>query len=307
MGNTVLQRLEDLAGGVDRRATGCGAGTLPDIAARGFGLKMETPQDGASGQAVLLVDLENMVGQKARSSVLSSRMDALLACVDPYTPVVAACAGSRIGAESRRYLRERGVKLLVSDDGKDAADTMLLAEAQRLAQLGVRYFVVASGDRAFAKVADFGQLEVVLWKSQPPKKTNAYINRAYRVRRLERPVGLGQPQLVAAGQRPPEDERRAPQLSAQEGSGESVRSTTPDPAESVRVAGKPTEFGRRLRAVRGSALRGGAVFGAGILFGAGAAVGSRMTRAILGRSESAQQGLVADRIRRGRATLPALL
>lgn len=173
MGNTVLQRLEDLAGGVDRRATGCGAGTLPDIAARGFGLKMETPQDGASGQAVLLVDLENMVGQKARSSVLSSRMDALLACVDPYTPVVAACAGSRIGAESRRYLRERGVKLLVSDDGKDAADTMLLAEAQRLAQLGVRYFVVASGDRAFAKVADFGQLEVVLWKSQPPKKTNA--------------------------------------------------------------------------------------------------------------------------------------
>jgi hypothetical protein len=56
------------------------------------------------------------------------------------------------------------------DGSKDAADDALLAEAQRMASDGCRRFVVASNDSRFARLADLGDLEIVIWAPQKPRK-----------------------------------------------------------------------------------------------------------------------------------------
>ncbi|XVV15195.1 hypothetical protein ACQP2X_12880 [Actinoplanes sp. CA-131856] len=72
------------------------------------------------------------------------------------------------------------------DGSKDAADEALLAEAQRLAADGCRRFVVASNDSRFARPADHGDLEIVIWASQKPRKN--YTARASQVHRLPIPA-----------------------------------------------------------------------------------------------------------------------
>jgi hypothetical protein len=76
--------------------------------------------------------------------------------------------------------------LLVVDSAKDAADEALLEEARRLAAVGHHRFVVASADGAFGQLADLGQLEIILWQTQEPRK-NAYTDRAARIHRVALP------------------------------------------------------------------------------------------------------------------------
>lgn len=95
---------------------------------------------------------------------------ALIRCAGPGVTVVAACARARITPAGAKVLQEHDVALLTVDGSKDAADEALLAEAQRLADDGCRRFVVASNDGRFARLADLGDLEIVIWAPQKPRK-----------------------------------------------------------------------------------------------------------------------------------------
>jgi hypothetical protein len=135
---------------------------------------------------VLLVDLENMVGQMAKPSIVTARMQALIRCAGAGVTVVAACARARITPAGAKVLREHHVALLAVDGSKDAADDALLAEAQRMAGDGCRRFVAASNDSRFARLADLGDLEIVIWAPQKPHKN--YTARASEVHRLPIPT-----------------------------------------------------------------------------------------------------------------------
>lgn len=137
-------------------------------------------------KGVLLVDLENMVGQKAKPGIVVARMQALIQHAGPGVKVVAACARSRITPAGTKVLHEHDVALLTVDGSKDAADQALLAEAQRLANAGYHRFVVASNDSSFARLADLGDLEIVIWAGQKPRKN--YTARASRINRLPIPA-----------------------------------------------------------------------------------------------------------------------
>jgi hypothetical protein len=97
---------------------------------------------------VLLIDLENMIGQSARPNTLIPRLDALLRRAGPGLQVVAACAGNRINPKGMQILHDRGARVLVVDGAKNAADEALLEEARRLAATGHHRFVVASSTRS---------------------------------------------------------------------------------------------------------------------------------------------------------------
>jgi hypothetical protein len=67
--------------------------------------------------AVLLIDLENMVGANARPGALAAKVDALTARAGSGVPAVAACAGNRITPAGRQVLDDRKIRLLtVSGD-----------------------------------------------------------------------------------------------------------------------------------------------------------------------------------------------
>jgi len=142
-----------------------------------------------SGPGVLLIDLENMVGHKARPSILMARVDALVQHAGPGLPVVAACAENRISPQGKQILSDRGARLLVVGGDKNAADRALLEEAKRLAANGCRRFVVASADRAFGRLAELGELEVMLWEAPEPRRLNAYTRRATQVHWVPLPPG----------------------------------------------------------------------------------------------------------------------
>lgn len=116
--------------------------------------------------AVLLIDIENIIGQKAKPNLMAARVGVLIRQAGPGVRAVAACARDRITAPSTHVLHAHNVKLLTVDMTKDAADEALLTEAQALAHQGCRRFVVASNDSRFAQLADLGTLEIVVWKTQ---------------------------------------------------------------------------------------------------------------------------------------------
>jgi hypothetical protein len=71
--------------------------------------------------------------------------------------------------------------------GPDAAETALLAHAQRMRAEGCTHFTVCSSDRTFAALADTDavHLDVLIWHGQP---VSARLERAAaQVRRLPRP------------------------------------------------------------------------------------------------------------------------
>jgi hypothetical protein len=140
---------------------------------------------------VLLVDLENMVGQKAKAGIVTARMQVLIRRAGPGVRVVAACARARITPASAQVLHAHDVALLTVDGSKDAADEALLAEAQRMANDGCHRFVVASNDSRFARLADLGDLEIVIWQTQKPRKD--YTARASHIHRLPIPAAAATP------------------------------------------------------------------------------------------------------------------
>lgn len=111
-------------------------------------------------RAVLLVDLENMVGQKAKPGIVAARLRVLIDRVGPGVKVVAACAKARITPAGAQVLHEHDVALITVDGSKDAADEALLAEAQRMTVDGYRRSLsrpTTAGSR--------GSLTLATWKS----------------------------------------------------------------------------------------------------------------------------------------------
>ena len=270
----------------------------------------------AGSAGVLLIDLENMIGTKARPKTLVPRLDAIIQQAGPGMLIVAACAGSRITAEGIVILQERDAKLLKVKGTKDAADQALLDEAHRLAQLGYRRFVVASGDGAFGKIADLGDLEIVIWQTQPARK-KGYSGRATKTHRIADPIAVTTTKVtvVAPAQVTsisPKISKITPvrsrpalapvavSISTATTNSEKPKDSTPPmiPTESEPplsqgwVGSAATELSRplsrstipKLASEVGIGLLGaGAIFAVGVVFGAGTAVGAETVRHVLRR------------------------
>ncbi len=232
---------------------------------------------------VLLIDIENIVGQKAKPNLMAARVGVLIRQAGPGAWAVAACAKDRITVPSTHVLQAHNVTLLTVGAAKDAADEALLAEAQRLAHQGCRRFVVASNDSRFAQLADLGTLEIVVWETQ--KMRPVYAARASRIHRLQCPpattAGITGSAPTAAPQPEP-----SPALAT---------SSSPSPAASQRA--KPATVGQPTRHVRRSAswaslhadtpvrlaVTGLGLLTAGLIFGVGAALGERAAHRALRR------------------------
>jgi hypothetical protein len=234
---------------------------------------------------VLLVDLENMVGQKAKPGIVAARMEALIERGGPGVEVVAACARARITPDGTKVLHDRGVTLLTVDGSKDAADEALLAEAQRLASGGCHRFVVASNDSRFARLADLGDLEILIWAAQKPRKN--YTARASRVHRLPIPAVSTAFHSATSATAPV---AASPTLS---GKTKIQQTVTPKSkaATSANATAAATKSARRqpqrqsspdqpafAMTQTGPATAGVGVLVAGMLFGAGAALGDLAVR-----------------------------
>lgn len=229
----------------------------------------------AQSPAMLLIDLENMVGNKARPATLIARLDALTGHAGPGVPAVAACAGSRITADGIKILQDRGIRLLKVDGTKDAADEALLAEARRRAGAGCLRFVVASNDSRFGQVADLGQLEIVIWQTQKPRAKD-YTARARNVHRLPIPAT----QAVPGPARPAPAARTAPGAATAKKQAAPKTPVTPG-------AGRPAAArAPGVSAARLAAL-GAGILATGMLFGAGTVAGAVAARRLLQLSENA--------------------
>lgn len=233
--------------------------------------------------AVLLIDIENIIGQKAKPNLMAARVGVLIRQAGPGVRVVAACAKGRITEPSTHVLHSHNITLLTVDATKDAADEALLAEAQALAHKGCRRFVVASNDSRFAQLADLGTLEIVVWKTQ--KTRPVYAARASRIHRLQCPPastpGITRPAPTAAPQ--PE---QAPQPAA-------VPSPAASRCEKPEPVGQPPQHLHRSTSwtslVAGTPVRlavtGLGLLTAGLIFGIGAAIGDLAAQRAVGRPD----------------------
>lgn len=246
---------------------------------------------------VLLIDIENIIGQKAKPNLMAARVGVLIHQAGPGARAVAACAKDRITVPSTLILDAHNVTLLTVGATKDAADNALLAEAQRLAHQGCRRFVVASNDSRFAQLADLGTLEIVVWETQRTRPV--YAARASRIHRLPCPPaatpGITRPAPTAVPQ---------PELSPPP-----ATSSSPSPAASPRT--KPTPVGQPTRHVHRSTswaslhadtpvrltVTGLGLLTAGVIFGIGAALGNLATHHALRRG-----GILLRRAGAGPAT-----
>ena len=237
---------------------------------------------------VLLVDLENMVGQMAKPSIVTARMQALIRCAGPGVTVVAACARARITPAGAKVLQEHHVALLTVDGSKDAADEALLAEAQRMAGDGCRRFVVASNDSRFARLADLGDLEIVIWAPQKPRKN--YTARASQVHRLPIPTASATPRNTTSAKAPAAAERRPntpakihPPVTQKKTATVPVNAAGPaavPPQRYPQQQSPPETLGITTPRMRPVAA-GIGLLAAGMLFGAGAALGDLTVRRLL--------------------------
>jgi hypothetical protein len=204
--------------------------------------------------AVLLIDVENMIGANARPGTLGAKVDALTGRAGGSVPVVAACAGNRITAAGKQALNDRKIKLLTVGDDKDAADKALLDEAEKRARDGCTRFVVASHDSRFARLADLGQLEIIAWAN--PKIAKKDTARAAAVHQVPRPAAVTAKVQAAKARPAPAPTATAPQV--------------PPPAD----PGPQSQKARPCLTEVSAAAAGAAVLATGILFGAGTVLGA---------------------------------
>jgi hypothetical protein len=160
--------------------------------------------------AVLLTDLENMVGANARPGALAAKVDALTARAGSGVPAVAACAGNRITPAGRQVLDDRKIRLLTVSGDKDAADKALLDEAGKLARCGCTRFVAASHDSGFARLAGLGTLEIIAWAN--PKIARKCTSRAAAFRHVPRPAAKAQPARPPASRLCPRPASKEPAI-----------------------------------------------------------------------------------------------
>jgi hypothetical protein len=237
---------------------------------------------------VLLVDLENMVGKNAKPGIVAARMQALIQRAGPGAKIVAACAQARITPDGAKVLQAHDVELLPVDGSKDAADEALLTQAQRMANDGCRRFVVASNDSRFARLAELGDLEIVIWKTQKPRK--AYTDRAAHVHRLPIPAAAAAQRSTtstkahgAANTKASSPHKTHPPVTPK--SKASISASTAKPATATKpqypqLHYAPTQSGLTERQIRPTTA-GIAILAAGVIFGAGAALGDLTVRRLL--------------------------
>lgn len=233
-------------------------------------------------EGVLLIDLENMVGRNAKAAIVAARIPVLIGRAGPTVTTVAACASDRITPASMQILNDNGIELLTVDGAKDAADDALLAEAQRRADAGCRRFVAASNDSRFARLAELGDLEVLIWATQKPR--TAYTERAVRVHRLPVPAAAAAvpstaPAATAMEAGTPPETRASTHATRK--AIPSARTAEPGqepvwpPADYLPV---PVRAGFAAKPAFRSVLAGVGVLAAGFLFGTGAALGELTVR-----------------------------
>jgi hypothetical protein len=215
-----------------------------------------------SGDAILLIDLENMIGSRAKQNMMERKLDALLGHAGAGTPAVAACAGSAITDVGTQLLASRHVKLHKVSGAKDAADKKLREEAASHAGEGCRRFLVASYDSSFGQIADLGRLEIIVWDTANPKLAQKYAQRAAEVHRVPKPTTSAPTSPV----QPPEP------LPARPGAGSREAVSAPSPQSSAAAADLAP-----LAAFGLGVIAGGMLIGAGTILGA--AVALRLLRA----------------------------
>ncbi|GAA3348732.1 hypothetical protein GCM10020358_68300 [Amorphoplanes nipponensis] len=253
-----------------------------DPAERGSPQRTWPPKSGG----VLLIDLENMIGRNAKSSVLAARIPVLIDRAGPTVTAVAACAGNRITPAGMKILKDNGIELLTVDWSKDAADDALLAEAQRRADAGCSRFVAASNDSRFARLADLGDLEVLIWATQKPR--TAYIERAVQVYRLPVPAAASTVASTTPRKAPADPsgkagavrESRRP-VSATTKVIPSTHNAAPDTRSERPASDHPSvlaPWGFAMPPAARPVLAGVGVLVAGLLFGTGAALGELTVR-----------------------------
>lgn len=216
-------------------------------------------------RAVLLLDLENAIGMNPRPEVLASRLVAIQALAEPIAVSWAAYPTRLLSEQSRKVLKEHGVKTRWAKAGKDGADKALVKLARTEAAKGRRRFVVASADADFAAVADLGTLEVII---RPEQKINKRLSsRAAKIHRLPQPSRL--PPIPSASSSMAASTATAAELGeqthpSQESAGEQSSQTL------------HCQLSARQLAEAGVALWLG-----GVCFGVGVTVGSVLTRRLL--------------------------
>lgn len=129
-----------------------------------------------------------MVGpNQPRPRVLRARVGALLVAAGPVHHVMASY--SRDDTEDDftvSVLAELGAAAWRVPHHANAAEHALLAHARYAHHQGCRSFAVASADRAFTALADYGQFDVLVWEDQP---VSARLQAsAHHVVRVPRPV-----------------------------------------------------------------------------------------------------------------------
>lgn len=107
--------------------------------------------------SALLWDLDNVAPGLSNLPGLAAGLSRL---VGPGAVRVAAGHG-RLTRACRTTLEDAGIRVLSGGRRANGADRVLLAEAERGSRSGVGRFVVASNDRAFARIAALGHLYVV--------------------------------------------------------------------------------------------------------------------------------------------------
>jgi hypothetical protein len=229
-----------------------------------------------AGDRVLLIDVENTVGSvRPRPDVVRRRVGALVSAAGPVHHVVASYAPDDPAVDvAVSVLAELGVAPWPVPPGANAADHALLRHARYVYDRGGRVFAVASADGRFARLAELGRLEVLVWHNQ--KVARALENAAAgNVQRVSLPTGGGGPPLAA----------RRDTAAATVTVGESDALISVDgqrdavaPAEVAPVAVDP--------GWRGRLIAGGSVWraaGCAVMTGVGIGVGQRLAGTVLRR------------------------
>ncbi|MEV0898217.1 hypothetical protein [Actinoplanes sp. NPDC049802] len=216
--------------------------------------------------SVLLIDIENIIGQKARPTLMAARVSALIRQAGPEARAVAACASGRITEPGTHVLHEHDVRLLTVGATKNAADEALLAEARALARQGCRRFVVASNDSTFAQVAELGTLEIVVWKTQ--KIRPSYAGRASKIHRLACPPAGTTPGVTGSVPATAPRPERTPPLAPSPRT-KSDPTSQPTPHVREEMSRPPRHAGTPIRL----ALSGLTLLAAGVIVGVGVAIG----------------------------------
>lgn len=162
-----------------------------------------------AAQRVLLIDFENMIGPvNPRPELVRGRIAALVRAAGPVHHALACYARTEPELDlTGSVLAEMGVPSRVVAPGPDAAEKALLAHARYAHDRGCRTFSVASADRSFTALAEFGDFDVIAWTNQQVSaRLQAAARQVRRVPRsapavepapVTRPTGRGSPAVRA--------------------------------------------------------------------------------------------------------------